>query len=416
MTRRISSMDRRMQQGDFIRMALSVEKKLFGVEETIDLGVIEAVLIRGTERYWLLTNSEHLGGNQIAASCHYRPEDFGMEYSWIAQNSCTRSPREMLDQFENLTIGFVAIVDGGQCPECTITDSDEAYTTPTASTDTATEFIAKGYTKDNLYTGQRSYHYGVTMNTPLKDNYEFRVGVELEVEFNNDDLRDDFNEKPSNWFYREHDGSLGSYGCEIITIPLLPKDAKSKDFWKPLVDDLRGKASSWDNNRCGLHVHIGREAFGKTAEERSETEGKLLFLYHHIVKDTAFNIKVYGRTQSYNEHDGKTDVGGAVALLGGERLFRDKDIAKKVGDAMKERAGNTRYFDINTTNPDTIEFRKGRGSINEARIAMVVEYCLLLVRFARRSPWTGISAMRWRDFLRFNAKSEMLKSLIEEYL
>lgn len=411
MTRRISSLDQVMQAGDFIRVAINVVKYP-NTNTTIDLGVIEAVLIRGSSRYWLLTNVIDLMGDDIRISTNYSPIQWDMRYSWIADIFDARTARSVLtgDAFGALEISIISIVEGGQCPEDTATEDCE----PTATT--MTEFIAKGYSKDNLYTGQRSYHYGVEMNTPLKDNYEFRVGVELEVEFNDDDLREAFNEKPSNWFYREHDGSLGSYGCEIITIPLLPKDAKSKDFWKPLVDELRGKASSWDTGRCGLHVHVGREAFGKTAEERSETEGKLLYLYHHVVKDTTFNIKVYGRSHSYNEHDGKTDEGNAISVLGGEKLFKDKEICKRVGDAMKDRAGDTRYFDINTSNTYTIEFRKGRGSINEARIAMVVEYCLMLVRFARRSPWSGISAMRWRDFVRANAKSEMLKMLINEWL
>lgn len=404
MIRRISSLEETMQVGDYIRVAIDVNK--YGDEE---LGVIEAVLIKGTETScWLLTNRIELHGDVIEESTNGRftPAMWGMTHSWVS-NACTpfcTARSVLLTKFDTLAIILVGVVDDGIEPE------------PEQSVQGLSEFIAKGYSKEHLYTGQRCYHCGVTMNKPLKDNYEFRVGVELEVEFNDDELRDEFNDKPSNWFYRESDGSLGSHGCEIITIPLLPKDAKSEKFWKPLVDELRGKASSWDTGRCGLHVHVGREAFGKTAEECSETEGKLLYLYHHVVKDTMFNIKVYGRSQSYNEHDGKTDEGNAISLLGGEKLFRDKEICKKVGDAMKYRAEDTRYFDINTTNCDTIEFRKGRGSINEARIAMVVEYCLLLVRFARRSPWSGISAMRWRDFLRFNAKGEMLKNLINEYL
>ena len=405
MTRRISSLDETMQIGDYIRVLISVTKY-----DNEELGAVEAVLIKGTSNIcWLLTNDGRLHGNPIECvtrNC-YTPEMWGMEHSWASVDVYAEDTANeiLFHRFDTLDITVHGVVIEGQCP-----------TEDAPQVSRCSEFIAKGYEKTHLYTGQGCYHHGVVMNKPLKDNYEFRVGVELEVEFNDDYLRDDFNRKPSNWFYRESDGSLGSHGCEIITIPLLPKDAKSEKFWKPLVDDLRGNAQSWDTGRCGLHVHVGREAFGKNAEEQSETEGKLLYLYHHIVKDTAFNTKVYGRSHSYNEHEGKTDEGNAVALLGGEKLLRDKDICKKVGDAMKNRAEDTRYFDINTTNSATIEFRKGRGSINEARIAMVVEYCLLLVRFARRSPWSGISAMRWRDFVRFNAKSEALKQLINDWL
>lgn len=397
--RQIFSVNQEMAHEDFVEVVITMK---YNDGNGSHRG--KAVIYREDDTFFIIQDWLMGGRPRL-----HQPAEFGLTHSWESvRTAFTRAidvERRIIVPDATIRIESVVTEDG----EIVEVERPQSAGMPK-------EFIQKNYTLTNKYTGQRGYHCGVVMNQPLKDNYEFRVGIELEVEFNTEDLRDEFNQVPSNWFYRESDGSLGNYGCEIITIPLLPKDAKSANFWKPLTDALQDKAKSWDTGRCGLHVHVGREAFGKTAEEQSETIGKLLYLYHHIVKDTAFNTKVYGRDRSYNEHDGKTDEGNAVALLGGEKLLRDKDICKKVGDAMKCRAEDSRYFDINLQNWATVEFRKGRGSINAERIAMVVEYNLMLVKFAKRSPWSGISAMRWRDYVRFNAKSEALKALINEWL
>jgi hypothetical protein len=229
----------------------------------------------------------------------------------------------------------------------------------------------------------------------------------LEVCFNSERELNDFVDKESNWFFRERDGSLEGYGCEIITIPLLPNDAKNEDFWKVLTDDLRGHARSWETSCCGLHVHIGREILGRNEEERSETLGKLLYLYHHCVKDMYMNGRIYGRTTGYHECDGKTDVGNAVSLLGKE-VLGIKSVQDNIKNSMTRRSSSDRYYDINITNSPTIEFRKGKGSINAKRIAAVVEYNEKLCLYAKNTPWTQISREDFVAYLNATA-SDTLK-------
>lgn len=277
-------------------------------------------------------------------------------------------------------------------------------------------FISNHYETTAIYAGQHGYHYhrGCYLNRPNKSFKGHRIGIELEVEFNDDANRQIFNQVESNWFYRESDGSLGSYGCEIITIPLLPNDAKSVDWWKPLTDSIGGIAESWSTGRCGLHVHIGREILGKNEEQQSETIGKLLYLYHHFVKDTRLNHKVYGRDRAYNDHDGKTDIGNAAKLLGSD-VLKSKSVSDKVKQSMTRKSEEGRYFDINLKNQHTIEFRKGRGSINPYRIAMVVDYSERMCIYAKNTPWQQIGYADFVSFLRATNKNEDLKDLIEAW-
>lgn len=278
------------------------------------------------------------------------------------------------------------------------------------------DFININYTSEQMYCGQYGYHHhrSVPHNCYAKPYRGHRIGIELEVEFNTEDEHDVFKECRSNWFYLERDGSLDENGCEIITIPLHPSDAKDCEFWKTLTDFISGHASSWNTGRCGLHVHMGREILGKTSEQQSETIGRLLYLYHHYVKDTRMNIKIYGRECGYHDQDGKTTVGEAAKIFGAE-IFKTKSVAQKVKDEMISKSRRDRYFDINLMNEHTIEFRKGKGSINPNRIAMVVDYCERMCIYAKNTPWQQISYEDFVNFLKATVTNVDLKKQIEQW-
>lgn len=263
------------------------------------------------------------------------------------------------------------------------------------------------------YTGQHSYHYhhGCHLNAPMVRFNGHRIGIELEVEFDNSTDRDEFNSIASNWFYRERDGSLGNYGVEIITIPLLPQDAKDVEMWSSLCERLR-KAKSWDTGRCGLHVHIGREILGKNEDVRQETLGRMLYLYHEFLKQTRLNVKIFGRERGYHDENGQTMESRAAKVLG-NGIFKDASVKDKVKQSLIDKGDETRYFDINLQNPATIEFRKGRGSINAKRIAMVIEWCEIICKYSRQTPWSQIGYEDFVNYAKIVAKDENLKAYLD---
>ena len=279
------------------------------------------------------------------------------------------------------------------------------------------DFILSGYETRRIYTGQHSYHssHGSTMNMP-KDGLNdgaYRIGIELEVEAKSRSLRDTITRTRSNWFMMETDGSLSSErGIEFVTIPLLPKDAMSEKTWNPLVTYLTDKADSYRRSSCGLHVHIGREAFGKDETERQATLGKLLYFYYECLKSEEFNTKVFGRSATYNERIFSCKESEAVKVLGTE-LMRDKKVREKVDKGLKDEANRTRYYDINIQNAATIEFRKGKGSICTERIVAIITYCDLMVKYCKMRPWTQLKK---DDFLKFIRKYASKNSPLFRYL
>ena len=272
------------------------------------------------------------------------------------------------------------------------------------------DIISENYTRERTYSGMGSYHahHGQTPNRAVNGYGDegYMVGVELEVECKSESAKDTLNETRSNWFYQEHDGSLGEYGVELITIPLRPVDARSVDFWKTLCDPVGKVATSWENSTTGLHVHISRTILGSTPAESSETLGKLLYFYHHLVLDGGvaerINKDIYGRAHTYSECIGKSDAGSAAKTLGKSAL-KHRDVCDVVKVKMIEKSSRDRYFDINLQNSDTIEFRKGKGSIKPERLAMVVAWSELMCLYCRETKWEDLSFDSFRSYVRDSA-------------
>lgn len=317
---------------------------------------------------------------------------------------------------ENESFGDIMCATHYQITERDITVDDIPRPRPRPQ-DTTSELMSDKYQKNIVFEGMHSYHahHGHAVNLPLK-RYTHRIGVELEVEFGLSTKRETFTDIKTNWFYCERDGSLGSNGCEIITIPLHPNDAKSHEFWKPLCDTLVSlNAKSWDTSTCGCHVHIGREILGKDDDEKSQTLGKLLYFYHEYLKDALGNCKIYGRTHGYHDTIGTTDYSKAVKTIGSS-VLKDKEVREKLDKSLKDRSQATRYFDINVMNSATIEFRKGKGSLNPERIAMIVEWSELIVSYAKFTHWKNISMETFKTFIKMKSGlNQMTMKYIEDY-
>lgn len=374
---------------------------------------IDGILGRCSEEYLCFANnSEYWNGNyEFQNYPAWNEIVSGYSNGWIILNhdcgDCT-IPRIMTSSGMDTTreFTFVGIInERGQL----ISPSGSVVIERVSTASDSMSFFHDKYERGITYKGVHEYHHhhGERPNAPLKEGRGHKIGVELEVEFNNRDLKTTWgNKAKSNWFYSERDGSLNdSTGVEIITIPMNPKDIKARSTWEPLVNYLSCKAKSWDSTRCGLHVHIGREILGSNPEQQSETIGKLLYLYHHFVNGTDMNTKIFGRSRAYNEKDGKTREGDAVATLG-SGVLKLKEIKDTLKKGMIEKSSSDRYFDINLQNTHTIEFRKGRGSIKASRIIMVIEYCEMLCKYAKSSKWEEISKDKFVEYVVSNISKE----------
>lgn len=382
----------------------------------IEVGVdrIEGILGRCSEHYLCFaSNSPLFYGNyelkNYGSTWQFVIDEY--QYGWvIIPRNCgdLSIPNIMSNRgFDtDLEFTFVGIINESNqlIPN---TGSVVGTSTPTPIVD-AMEFFNDKYERSVTYKGVHGYHHhhGDTPNAPKKSTRDHKIGVELEVEFKSSDGKSRWNDKAkSNWFYCERDGSLNDNGVEIITVPMNPKDIKDIATWETLIEYLSDKAKSWDSPRCGLHVHIGREILGSNPEQQSETIGKLLYLYHHFVNGTLMNTRIFGRDRAYNEKDGKTREGDAVATLG-SGVLKLNEVKNTLKKGLIEKSSSDRYFDINLMNTNTIEFRKGRGSIKASRIIMVIEYCEMMCKYAKSAKWDEISKDAFVSYVVSNISKE----------
>ena len=260
-----------------------------------------------------------------------------------------------------------------------------------------------GYAMDAWYTGRHDYHHshsrGFVFNKPLKDSkYPFKVGIELEVIANSEADYNKITALKSNWFFMERDGSLDSYGVEIITVPLRFEDASDPSFWKPFTAWLSKHAKSWTKSCCGLHIHFGNEVFKVADIDMDMLKAKLSYAYNYNIDNDAMNKMVFGRECGYGASKCTTKSGDAVKTLGEitkkpSGLLKDKDVQDAIVDETKRKMRGDRYYDINYSGDKTTEFRKGRGSINCERIASIVMYCYLMVEWSKKEKWENILSM-----------------------
>lgn len=368
--------------GDYIK----VRMKNFNGE------VVEGVFYRGDTRFYFWTNDSRWDGEGTHLS-----RNNGFRYSWVLNRdqwmgeliSIGDTPNEWSYEF-NRHCGISIVPLAGDFGRI----------------DTSMTFIHSKYAQDNIYGGIHGYHSGRSYNPLAEDEKpsDYRIGVELEVECNSRSIKTNIQSRlKSNWLLMERDGSLSDNGIEFITIPMRPCDIKKATTWTKFIGFMSDKAKSWNTTTCGLHVHIGREILGDTAEERSETLGKLLYLYHHWLKDDMTNIKIYGRERAYHDHDGKVEEGKAVKILG-SKVLKVKEVKENLKKKLTDRSMVDRYFDINNRNSMTIEFRKGRGSLNTDRIIAVVEYSELMCLYSRKTKWENISCDDFFSYVRKKVK------------
>lgn len=188
----------------------------------------------------------------------------------------------------------------------------------------------------------------VTSSTPF-------MGFELEIELPYNSYYIDAAEYANDSFgslaYLKHDGSLNN-GFEIVTHPhTLAAYLEGFPFETLNMLSSQYSATSWQTETCGLHVHIGRSAFGGLTHQA---------LFTHLIQGNPVQMRrLAGRS---SEH---------WAKFGGERDHSGSPVT--VAKKVDRRFAFDRYQAVNTTNVSTIEVRIFRGSMMPRRVLSALE-------------------------------------------
>ena len=235
-------------------------------------------------------------------------------------------------------------------------------------------------------------------------------GIELEVEPREShshlriELAKDVKDIFDGYAIVKHDGSLVN-GFEIVTVPATPEIHAEK--WK-MFTEHKLPLESWDSPRCGMHVHFSSRpikpshlarimVFTYARNNRGMVEviaGRNLHnswgqRYAELTSEWRLNqwVGVTGpegqllgpscRQEYYEDSRGRQQV----------RSVRiDPPVMRNSGKGnrwtLKRPSGN-RYTAINATNPNTIENRIFRGTVNYEGIMKNLDFVRASIAFCR---------------------------------
>lgn len=255
----------------------------------------------------------------------------------------------------------------------------------------------------------RSYHY-FPDEWPRPDNDTLKdplVGLELEVYARNKYIF----ENKSNFFYLQRDGSLceENGGTEITTIPMsfndLIREGGGIDI---LTKDFMPRFSCYSqkDNSTGFHIHLSKIKFN--------TKVCVLLKRIFYCFPYAFLTELFGRTNG----------GYCLAEPQIQRLMEfgiHPSAASESGlEKIFQPYCDSRYLELNFTNSKTVEFRRGKGTVDAICIKSILDFCYHIYKYsieAQNLYKSDLLSIRLfvQNYLMENAKTERLKKLIKKY-
>lgn len=270
-------------------------------------------------------------------------------------------------------------------------------------------FEHPGIPKIFVSTKQRSYHYFPDVwARPDNDNLnEPLVGLELEVYARNKYIF----ENKTNFFYLQRDGSLSEEngGTEITTIPMpfeeLIREGGGIDI---LTKDFMPRFSCYSQKatETGFHIHLSKINFNRKVCVLLK---KAFYCFPYAFITELFGRNNTGYCRAEPQIQKLMELGihpSAASDLGLEKIFQPYC--------------DTRYLELNFTNSKTVEFRRGKGTVDSISIKSILDFCYQIYKYSMeaqnlyKSDLLNIRLFL-QTYLMENAKTERLKKLIKKY-
>lgn len=286
--------------------------------------------------------------------------------------------------------------------------------------------VSSDYETREMYTGIHSPSHEFQANRPTRES-DFYIGFELETAGRNSNCECALHNLKSNIWRQVSDGSIegrnGANGIEFVSTLLHPADAVKPDFYGPFFDMLTGLAVSSSLPSTGLHCHISRAAFGEDEETQDENIAKLIYLENFVLSDRALS-ELYGRDASGRWARPNESATGFVSHLAAVAQYAPRVMSENgIRTALKtdlltgnkSRRGHNypseRYHRINITNPNTVEFRQGKGQIKSQALANIAQHAVTIAKYCKETPWHKLSARGYWQSIPTSAKYGEIKRI-----
>ena len=211
----------------------------------------------------------------------------------------------------------------------------------------------------------------------------YHLGIELEIESMGESrsagaqmVQDALGSR----VYIKSDGSLND-GFEMVSHPHTLKEYETNFNWSILKTLREYGYRSWNTDTCGLHVHVGRVAFGHISSHRDIQKAQ--------AHELRFMKLIYDNQRQVERLAGRANSHYAS--------FQDKGhLVSKVKNGFQR---NGRYSVVNTENDNTIEVRIFKGSLRKERVLSAIEFVVAAVEYTRDLKVAGSkNTLSWLHF------------------
>ena len=198
--------------------------------------------------------------------------------------------------------------------------------------------------------------------------------------------------------YCKHDGSLDE-GFEIVSPPATLDSHIHSSPWEQMMNAAVSMGyRSHQATTCGLHVHISRDAFGRTEQAQEAAIARLLFF---VEKHWNELLKFSRRTNRQLER--------------WAARYGYKDTPKEMMDHAKSYHYG-RYTCVNLTNTETVEIRIFRGTLKYNTFIATLQLVNRLCDVAIYLTDSELHTMSWSDFTAGITEPELIQYLKERRL
>lgn len=237
----------------------------------------------------------------------------------------------------------------------------------------------------------KPYHTRLTINKKSIENETTNryFGIELEIDSTRgakDKMATQLNYLLNDCDYNklvkfERDGSLSSNGIEIIFQPMTMKfiNSKREVINKALKHIDTHDYTSHDNGRCGLHIHVSRDAF-----EDNDLD-KIMLIFENFKNE----LITFSRRKE--------------SQMTWTKFITDTTSYDKISyDYIKNNkdACTGHHVVINNQNRNTVEFRLFRGTTNKITFYACIQLVDNLLSLVKEK--NDITNLTWNEIINYN--------------
>jgi hypothetical protein len=195
--------------------------------------------------------------------------------------------------------------------------------------------------------------------------------------------------------YLKNDASLGRNGVELVTYPMNLEYHRNSMKWAEIFSICESdNYKSHDSQNCGLHIHVGRNAFGESDRNKS----KYLAYFLRLFMKFKTQIAKFSR---------RTDFHYCEFYSG----YRLSEKSTRAYQSYVYYNQSHRNLAVNFLNTNTVEIRVFRGTLNKLTFLAAIGLIDSLIKLALSvKTEEELNAIVWSD-IRRNAIPELIAYL-----